>query len=483
MTQKGPHTVGTPASCVSKAVCSVCKQEFGDADVTNHVHTNIKNRRAATCTRVGYTGDTYCTDCSRQLATGKETAASGHDYQAAVTKQPTATEEGIRTYTCSRCGSSYTESIGRLQEKTHSHSYTGSVTKTATCTDTGVRTYTCSCGDSYTETIPMTGHSYTSTVTKQPTTTEEGIMTYTCKGCGHSFTQPVARITGAGNLKPGTEGNTGTADTGNTNPETEDSGSNAGKNGSGTDQGNGSRQDSPEQKDTDTGSRPYIKDENGKEGWDVIRTQLAQAKAGENVTVVMNGTTVVPKNVMDSIKGGDITLVFDMGNGISWKINGKDITGASGDIDFGITVGTGAGKSIPVDVINNVTGERYSMNLTLAYSGEFGFTAALTINMASENAGLYANLFYYNEQTGEMEFVSAGKIDEDGNAELTFTHASDYTIVIDQTVMNGDGEQQAGNPAIAPILIILGICILFLVSGAVFYVRRRKESEENNQQQ
>ena len=483
MTQKGPHTVGTPASCVSKAVCSVCKQEFGDADVTNHVHTNIKNRRAATCTRVGYTGDTYCTDCSRQLATGKETAASGHDYQAAVTKQPTATEEGIRTYTCSRCGSSYTESIGRLQEKTHSHSYTGSVTKTATCTDTGVRTYTCSCGDSYTETIPMTGHSYTSTVTKQPTTTEEGIMTYTCKGCGHSFTQPVARITGAGNLKPGTEGNTGTADTGNTNPETEDSGSNAGKNGSGTDQGNGSRQDSPEQKDTDTGSRPYIKDENGKEGWDVIKTQLDHAKAGETVTVVMNGTTVVPKNVMDSIKGANITLVLDMGKGISWRINGKDITEASGDIDFGITVGTGAGKSIPVDVINNVTGERYSMNLTLAYSGEFGFTAALTINMASENAGLYANLFYYNEQTGEMEFVSAGKIDEDGNAELTFTHASDYTIVIDQTVMNGDGEQQAGNPAIAPILIILGICILFLVSGAVFYVRRRKESEENNQQQ
>ena len=37
-----------------------------------------------------------------------------------------------------------------------------------------------------------------------------------------------------------------------------------------------------------------------------------------------------------------------------------------------MTVGADAGKSIPVDVINNVTGERYSMNLSLAYDGEFG---------------------------------------------------------------------------------------------------------------
>ena len=42
----------------------------------------------------------------------------------------------------------------------------------------------------------------------------------------------------------------------------------------------------------------------------------------------------------------------------------------------------------------------------------------LTVNMESKNAGLYANLFYYNEQTGELEFVSAGQIDADGNVEL-----------------------------------------------------------------
>ena len=243
-----------------------------------------------------------------------------------------------------------------------------------------------------------------------------------------------------------------------------------------------------------TSIKPYIKDDSGKEGWDVIKPQLEEAKAGDTVTVAMNGTTVVPKDVIDSIKGKDTTLVLDMGNGLSWKIYGKDITDAAGDIDFDVTVGADAGKSIPVDVINNVTGEHSSLNLTLAYDGEFGFTATLTVNMESKNAGLYANLFYYNEQTGELEFISAGQIDPDGNVELVFTHASDYTIVVDTRIMsdNGQADNKADETIPASktddstskytwnntIIIIIGICIMLIVIGAIFYVRKKSGSEE-----
>ena len=443
----------------------------------DRTHTEIRNQREATCTQTGYAGDTYCTDCDKLLSTGKELAALGHDYKATVTKQPTTTEEGIRTYTCTRCNSSYTESIAKLPEEKHTHNYTGSITKEATCTEAGVRTYTCSCGDSYTENIPATGHSYVSKVTKAATTTEEGIMTYTCSKCGHSYTQPIAKI--------------------KSDDSNKDNGSQNQKPQSGTDNGNQNQKPQP---DTDNGKekgdsiKPYIKDDSGKEGWDVIKPQLEEAKSGDTVTVVMNGTTVVPKDVIDSIKGKDTTLVLDMGNGLSWKIYGKDITDAAGDIDFDVTVGADAGKSIPVDVINNVTGERYSMNLTLAYDGEFGFTATLTVNMESKNAGLYANLFYYNEQTGELEFISAGQIDPDGNVELVFTRASDYTIVVDAKIMsdNGQADNKSDETIPAPktddstskyawnntIIIIIGICIILIVFGAVFYVRKKSGSEE-----
>ena len=443
----------------------------------DHTHTEIRNQREATCTQTGYTGDTYCTDCDKLLGTGKELAALGHDYKATVTKQPTTTEEGVRTYTCTRCSSSYTESIAKLPEEQHTHNYTGSITKEATCTEAGVRTYTCSCGDSYTENIPATGHSYVSKVTKAATTTEEGIMTYTCSKCGHSYTQPIAKL--------------------ESDDSSKDNGSQNQKPQPGTDNGNQNQVPQPDTdngKDNGTSIKPYIKDNSGKEGWDVITPQLEEAKSGDTVTVAMNGTTVVPKDVIDSIKGKDTTLVLDMGNGLSWKIFGKDITGAAGDIDFGVTVGADAGKSIPVDVINNVTGERYSINLTLAYDGELGFKATLTVNMESKNAGLYANLFYYNEQTGELEFICAGQIDADGNAELEFTHASDYTIVVDTRIMSGNGQadNKADETIPAPktgystskyawnntIIIIIGICIILIVFGAVFYVRKKSGSEE-----
>lgn len=443
----------------------------------DHTHTEIRNQREATCTQTGYAGDTYCTDCDKLLSTGKDLAALGHDYKATVTKQPTTTEEGIRTYTCTRCNSSYTESIAKLPDEKHNHSYTGSITKEATCTEAGVRTYTCSCGDSYTENIPATGHSYVSKVTKAATTTEEGIMTYTCSKCGHSYTQPIAKIKSDNSSK--------------------DNGSQNQKPQSGRDNGNQNQKPQPDTdngKDNGTSIKPYIKDDSGKEGWDVIKPQLEEAKSGGTVTVAMNGTTVVPKDVIDSIKGKDTTLVLDMGNGLSWKIYGKDITDAAGDIDFDVTVGADAGKSIPVDVINNVTGEHSSLNLTLAYDGEFGFTATLTVNMESKNAGLYANLFYYNEQTGELEFISAGQIDPDGNVELVFTHASDYTIVVDAKIMsdNGQADNKSDETIPAPktddstskyawnntIIIIVGICIILIVFGAVFYVRKKSGSEE-----
>ena len=395
--EKKPHTAGTTATCISKAVCSVCGENFGEVDATNHVHTTVKNRKEATCTQTGYAGDTCCTDCDKLLSTGKELAALGHDYKA--------------------------------------------------------------------------------TVTKQPTTTEEGIMTYTCTKCGHSYTQPIAKI--------------------KSDDSNKDNGSQNQKPQTGTDNGNQNQKPQPDTgngKDNGTSIKPYIKDDSGKEGWDVIKPQLEEAKSGDTVTVVMNGTTVVPKDVIDSIKGKDTTLVLDMGNGLSWKIYGKDITDATGDIDFDVTVGADAGKSIPVDVINNVTGERYSINLTLAYDGEFGFTATLTVNMESKNAGLYANLFYYNEQTGELEFISAGQIDPDGNVELVFTHASDYTIVVDTRIMsdNGQADNKSDETIPAPktddstskyawnntIIIIIGICIILIVFGAVFYVRKKSGSEE-----
>ncbi|MDD6022785.1 MAG: phosphodiester glycosidase family protein [Oscillospiraceae bacterium] len=78
-----------------------------------------------------------------------------------VTTEPTCTEEGVKTYTCSICGETKTEAIAAL-----GHTWDeGKVTTEPTCTEEGVKTYTCSaCGETKTEAIAALGHSFTNYV-------------------------------------------------------------------------------------------------------------------------------------------------------------------------------------------------------------------------------------------------------------------------------------------------------------------------------
>ena len=198
----------------------------------------------ATCTGQSQTEFT-CTLCGNQYwVIG---AANGHSYEAAVTTAATCTTEGIKTFTCSACDASYTEVIpatghsyanGKCTvcgtaDANCSHSYSSKVTIAATCLEDGVKTYTCSkCGDVYTEAIPATGHSYVDeivppscelngytkhrceycgaytlntdpvnplghdevSVVTAPTCTEQGYTTFTCNRCGQVrewyYTQP-----------------------------------------------------------------------------------------------------------------------------------------------------------------------------------------------------------------------------------------------------------------------------------------------------
>ena len=77
---------------------------------------------------------------------------------------------------------------------THIHSYISEVTKEPTCTRAGIRTYTCDgCGNTYTENIPATGHSWevlTDELTQYSSDgqlLQEGFTIYECSVCGQQY--------------------------------------------------------------------------------------------------------------------------------------------------------------------------------------------------------------------------------------------------------------------------------------------------------
>ena len=164
-------------------------------------------------------------------------------------------------------------------------------------------------------------------------------------------------------------------------------------------------------------------------GWDDIRDELENAAKGDEITIDMGDETKVPAEIFESLAGKDVDVTFDLGD-IQWSVNGADIPTDTDftDLDLGASLDT---HGIPVNVINTITGEVGTVQITLAHDGEFGFTMTLTAPLGKENAGYWANLYHYDEDAEALNFEAAAKIDEDGSVTIPFSHASQYAIVID----------------------------------------------------
>ena len=193
-----------------------------------HKNTELRNKKEATCTAEGYTGDTYCKDCGTKLQTGKAILKKAHTWDAGkITQEATCAKTGIKTYTCTVCKTTKTENVPatgnhkntefrNVREATctaegytgdtyckdcgtklqtgkaiakKSHTWdAGKITQEATCAKTGIKTYTCTvCKTTKTENVPATGNHKNTELrnVKEATCTEEGYTgdTY-CKDCG-----------------------------------------------------------------------------------------------------------------------------------------------------------------------------------------------------------------------------------------------------------------------------------------------------------
>lgn len=161
---------------------------------------------------------------------------------------------------------------------------------------------------------------------------------------------------------------------------------------------------------------------------DRIARELKNAKEGSTATIDMKGETKLPASTTKEIAGKDVTVELDMGGGMVWSFNGLDVPKGGVSLNLGVKTGT---KTIPAKVINALTGETTTIQLQLDHNGPFGMSLKLSVDLDKKHDGLYANLYFYNPKSGELEFQSAGLI-SGGKASWVFDHASDYAIVIDK---------------------------------------------------
>ena len=96
--------------------CTRCGSSYVDNVVEALGHKAvIEGVVDATCTTSGYTGDWVCSVCGEKVKQGEAVPAHGHKWDSGkVTKEPTETAEGIKTFTCTVCGETRTEAIPKL---------------------------------------------------------------------------------------------------------------------------------------------------------------------------------------------------------------------------------------------------------------------------------------------------------------------------------------------------------------------------------
>ena len=174
---------GGTATCTAKAVCEVCKVEYGEKDPNNHALEH-RPAKAPTCTKPGWNAYEGCTRRGCGYTTYRAIPALKHDLVQHKAKAPTCTEKGWNAYeTCSRCDyTTYTE-LTALNHDLEQHA-----AQAPTCTEIGWNAYeTCkNCNYTTRKELPAQ-HDLKQHAAKAPTCTEIGWNAYeTCSRCDYT---------------------------------------------------------------------------------------------------------------------------------------------------------------------------------------------------------------------------------------------------------------------------------------------------------
>lgn len=544
---------------ISIEVTVVCKtHEFGEWE-GNHADCENDGKLVRTCTICG----------EQEMVTEP---ATGHSYESKVTKEPTQTDTGVRTYTCKLCQDSYTEEIPKLEPE-HKHNYTEKVTKEPTCTEKGEKTFTCSCKDSYTETLDPLGHNivdgactrcdyvepalpehkhnYTvSTITA--TCVKAGAKIYTCS-CGDTYSEEIkalghdmkgGKCTRCGYMPDSPEESKPSSSEQESKPssseesskpssseqESKPSSSEESSKPSSSEQeskpssSEGSSKPSsgkPESKPSSSAndSQPAVskpaesavpKPQSSKPGSTVHSSSVQKQQDSEQengavnteeklqtVQINMKDSTVLDTAKLARVKESDKKLQLNMPGAVTWSITLDSIKDRSQlNVDMAVVLGK---ADIPKDVITKVSEDGQYELLRLEHEGSFGFDAVLTVPVKKQYMQKTANLFYYNPETDDLEFIDDSKVTSEGYASFEMKHASEYVIVfadaslemiseqtqpedtsIEETEMTEVSVPEAKEGFDKNIVIIVAVVILLIAAiiAVVLFMKKRNAKED-----
>ena len=508
--------------------------------------------RTYTC---GLCGDSYTEEIP------KLEEAHKHSYTETVTKPATCLEKGEKIFSCSCGDSytETVEALGHdvvdgtcsrcdyvePSLPSHTHSYTAS-TVTATCTTAGVTIYTCGCGDTYSEELKALGHDmkdgectrcdYTTNPPQEekPSTSvnpseeessssEETKPTTSVKPSEESSSPEETKPTTS--VKPSEETKPSTSGPDSSKEESKPVESSTANTTTNTTTSSSTTTNTTADNNTVTNNPPSNSEENGEEPsgellqplmpesqsnittqqpsanltpYSIYDPEESEASAEEKLQTVqinMNESTVLDADKLTRVREGDKKLQLNMPDSITWNIDLASIEDVENlNVNMAVTMGK---ADVPKDVIATVASDEHYELMTLEHEGEFGFDAVLSVPVKEQYIGMIANLFYYNPETGALEFIGASKVTSAGYASFEMQHASEYVIVfanasldpgLDESVVEESAPVELDTTEAAEtenaetistrgVVIVVAVILLLaaIISAVMVLMKKRKE--------
>jgi transposase-like protein len=139
--------------------------------------------------------DSSSPDAQGLVSLGTCSAGGSHTCRVTIEVPATSTEDGVRRFTCTKCGYTFTQTIPHT-----GHTWSDwEVDAAPTCVSAGAEHRTCqSCGEVETREIPALSesgsHTWVEVDRQDPTVEQEGWILWKCSVCGATYTETLQRL-------------------------------------------------------------------------------------------------------------------------------------------------------------------------------------------------------------------------------------------------------------------------------------------------
>ena len=229
---------------------------------------------------------------------------------------------------------------------------------------------------------------------------------------------------------------------------------------------NNSSSEADETNRTEVIDSKYLVELNYYEGTNVEKTEdgtgLVVDASGEGFDIVSSLEELEQNTEVDS-------LFIDYGS-YSITINKEDI---KDDLTNTITdLSLSVGQSTTTDGLLEYAKDG-NIFIKTNVSGELPATkVVLGLNLI-EYANKKVNLYYFNTDTNELEFVNTVIFDENGNADVALEHYSEYVLSLKDLTLNEDIENPSTNDNVITY-VVLGIVAVVGIAGTLVYLKKSK---------